>query len=401
MLDHTTSTAYTLLGHTSIRGVTTYRALDETGHPVMVHFLDPNRNREHRTLLALLEAVDPQERTKVVTTGAVEATVVVVTESLPEFSNLASWLAERSPSAARDEPQTPEEFTAEEQRPLGTFERLFEPASESSEAPPIERKPEPEPPRKRVLDEAETAAPGTFERLFGPAGEPSEGLAPKPSSRKPPSRPRAEPAQPTEESGGKRTIDPDTSLGSTKPSLGSVKKMSPQSAESPSEGPARSPASGPEAETSGPGEFTRLFGAQDPPSDARPVLRHRKSPDAAVRPHERDTDDILRALDSSPPAAESLARPPAAGSPPPGPPPSIEPPVSAPAYASPAAAAGASEFTRAIQASPPPAPAPAVEPSPEAEPPGRGEAPSARLLAVGLGVVLVVAIALVVFFAVF
>jgi len=401
------SAIFTLLGRFIDRGVTTYRALDARGQFFQVHFLDPRRQAEHKELLASLGSVSPAEQDKIIWAAEVSGNAVIVTEPLEGSSTLAEWIEAKSHKAAPEPPTAapPTEAAAKPSPRVigpGEFTRLFGPPKSSPAPEP--RQPTPDTfDRLFSSDEEEAAAEetpveprkkeaaDTFDRLFGPESEPEaskpEGeagglgttrdLSPEPPKREPGDGPK--------------------SGGPTRPSLDSVQP--PPESEEPSgdSGRADGERKGP---STAPGEFTRLFGHVDAEPEETRGGPGPGSLKAAVKPQERDTEDILKALE---PKTQDprVSEPRDTAAQAPAPPPPVQPLSAAPAYSQPVSAQ--SEFDRVIRgrtASPPP---PAAAEGPKAEPQsGRSKAAPPKLgrLAMILGVIVVAAVILVVLFAI-
>ena len=446
------SSIFTLLGRFTDQGVTTYRALDARGQFFQVHFLDPRRLAEHRELLASLGSVSPAEQEKIIWAAEVSGSAVIVTEPLEGSRTLAEWIEAKSPKVAPEPPKTApptDVAVAPSARVVGPgeFTRLFGPPKSSSTDDDVSK--EPEPPQATPdtfarlfgsdAEEEDAAAEtrkketaDTFDRLFGPGSKPlSDADADEAEETAPPAEPEASeperdagglgttrelrPEPPEREPGGgqpdsflrmfgpkKREGEtapslPDKPSGPTRPGLDSVQQ--PPDSEEPPGGSGR--ASGERKERStAPGEFTRLFGHVDAEPEGPSGGSGQGSARAAVKPQERDTEDIMKALEpktqgqSASELKDTAARAPA-------PPPPVQPPSAAPAYSQPASAQ--SEFDRVVRGRAAPPPSPAAGEGPKAEPqPGRSGAAPAKLgrLAMILGVIVVTAVILVVLFAV-
>src|SRR6266853_875209 len=118
---------YRLLKVVAAEGVRSYQALDAGGHIVMVHQLLGD-SAETARLLALLGALSPGDKRRVVEQLQVDGAPVLVTDLLLDFRTLPAWLHDRTQrSGATPVPSGPS-------RPAGELTGLFGPSG--TEAPP-------------------------------------------------------------------------------------------------------------------------------------------------------------------------------------------------------------------------------------------------------------------------
>jgi hypothetical protein len=158
-------------------GVLSYRAHDlAAGREVTIHLFAGTLAAEAEQLHDLLLRLESRDRALVLAETDVEGIPVVVTEALPGFTTLPSWLESRVPGAA----------PAPEGSATGEFTRVFG-----------SRPPEPpsggvSPPRPAPSLPEPAVPPGNeFGRLFGPA---DPGRAPRPVIRLGGSAPPPSPA---------------------------------------------------------------------------------------------------------------------------------------------------------------------------------------------------------------
>src|SRR5689334_4396965 len=83
-------------------GVRAYQALDTRGHIVMLHHL-PGDTPETARLLALLGALGPADRIRIVERVTVDGAPVLVTQLIQGFETLPAWL-EAAAQRARGAP---------------------------------------------------------------------------------------------------------------------------------------------------------------------------------------------------------------------------------------------------------------------------------------------------------
>jgi len=445
------SSIFTLLGRFSDQGVSTYRALDAHGQFFQVHFLDPARVAEHKDLLEALGGVSAAEQGKIIWAADVEGRAVIVTEPLEGSSTLAEWIAARTPEPTPEPQQVPpKKVTAElSARVVGpgeftrlfgpdvskqsgesepspatpdTFERLFgtevrEPEEEAAAA--AEEEPETEAGTEETPEKSpKKEAADTFDRLFGPGSEPlgdahdEEEAAPpaEAETTEPGSEPgglgttrelRPDPPQPesgSSKAGGDqpdsflRLFGPKAGEGETAPSLTEKRDAPTRPSLDPVKPPERDEPPGGKGQASNkesgvntaPGEFTRLFGHTESDTEGT------GGPKATVKPQERDTDDILKALERrhEPPPKEAAP-----------PPPPVQPQSAEPVYQQPVSAQ--SEFDRVVRGRErQPSPPAGGEAADEARSDGGGSPPKLGRLALILGAIVVAAVILVVLFAV-
>jgi hypothetical protein len=428
---------YRLLKLVAEQGVRTYHALNARGHIVMVHHL-PADSSEAQRLLTLLDALGPADKMRILERLTVDGAPVVVTQFIQGFQTLPAWL-QATAQRARGAPGP-----AAAGARAGELTQLFGPTS--GEKPP----PEIVPPRSAEAPGPQPAsserAPGDFTSVFGPAGgapstpTPPVARSPEPSSGKGPNVRWREPS--SEAKPGDRPPD--------RPVVRWKKETAPEQARD------AYPVQPPTAQPKAPGELTRLFGAAGsshtdsttPP--ARPLesgagptpggspageftrlFEPDRNPDApARRQSEQGSQDYWHALNTptTPPVTPlPFGSPPA---PPPPPTPTKEPGeftrlmsgVPAPPPAAPAGvesvrrdanvpgsstgAAGPGEFTRIVAAAPAPAtPPPAQQDDRDSDDRDSDVREPARrsrrwvVLVVALGVVFILAAALVLFVA--
>lgn len=388
---------YTLLKRVAVREATTYHAVDAEGGPVMVHFLRGGASDERAWLFNLLGEFEPADRASVLEVAEVGASTVVVTRPLEGFDTLGDWLETRV--RARE--------AEAKAAPPGEFTRRFGPAAEEAGRPAVE----PE----------EAAGPGEFTRRFGPASEDAGPPSVEPEEA-------AAPGRVTEERGAARPTGPAAGPGESEAQRAPPGEFTrqfgppPQPADrgqriarsseagaQPTERPvaeaaAKPSGAAPDSEADqAPGEFTRLFGSGAAAPPTRPDDISSLEPPASAKPPLPDTADYLRALDPSASAeddAQALeAWPPDVAPTPPSATPPHSPP---PTPAAPLIPQGPSEYTRVVSAAPAPGPqAPLASGEGVGQPPtasGPG-APSLRVLLLGLGIVLIVAVSVTLCFA--
>jgi len=239
---------YELLTRVSDGSVRSYHALSRTGAVVMVHFLDEAGEAAARATI-MIERLSPQERRKVLEVTPAGDGLVVVTKFILDFDSFFAWLAERVPEIPPLAPSPePAAAVVEEEEP-GEFTKAFRalggtPAPEAESASPAVA---PELPPGQLPSSAITAEPGEFTRAFrAVTGDPAvphpgdlAGSAAGAASSGPETLPASlpePPGLPAEEI----PFDPETSRGPAEP----VGLADPGS---------------------GPGEFTRMFGAISTP----------------------------------------------------------------------------------------------------------------------------------------
>ena len=150
MTGHEFSSYYELLQNLTTQGVRSFHARQRaTGRAVMVHFLDGGPTPVNQQLLSRLETLESHERDKVLEMVEVDGSTAVVTESLPGFRTLDTWLeaaagptrplrvrlkrrdvdAVRESTSATSPPPGPT-------RPPGEFTRQFQAPATRPNAPP-------------------------------------------------------------------------------------------------------------------------------------------------------------------------------------------------------------------------------------------------------------------------
>jgi len=396
---------YRLMQLVAEHGVRSYHALDGAGHLCMVHYL-PGASPETAQLVALLDALGPRDQPRILERMQVDGAPVVITQLIPGFASLATWLETRTPRPDAGPP------APAASRGAGEFTQLFGPSSGEKAAPAQAQPHTPAPPR---------AAPGGADATpalpLQPSPDPpdekpsirwrdkpessdrpvvrwkeSGGAAPRPSLAAPPTPPIPEP--PVKPAPGRQ---PPKSAGELTQLFGAAGGEGLDHPAPPSPAPESLPVadpwgSGRRASPSGPpppgispGEFTRLF----QPEKGLGV------PSASAL--ERGSRDFAQAPEVPPPPA-------AAAPPPPAP---SQPPGEftrlmgvGPVGGQPGASAAPGEFTRMI-AGAPASPLAPVLPTPPAAPVAGSVQRSPRLvvLVLALGFVVIAALALVLYFA--
>lgn len=320
---------YALLEQIADGGVRSFHAVTPTGGVVMVHFIDGGITPGNLALLSSLERLEPERRARVREVTAVDGSVAVVTDLLPDFRSLPAWLGgapseSSTPSAAPGPDDSVAAMTAtaspapspspvapsapaDAAPPAARIERADEAVVAKSASPPAE--------------ERNAQEPGEFTRLFMAAD-----LRGAPAFSQPPAAPESAPPPPLPEPG---------------PAVA-----------------AESAATESAAAEEEPGAFTRLFRAPMGPSAPAP-------PPAApppVSPPSAEPAGISAAPPAVPPPAERAPEPPTVR----------EPSPFSGAAPGPGAGRGAEESAlfQALAASPaPPEPGPAPSPEPPASVP--------------------------------
>jgi hypothetical protein len=383
---------YQLVRQVTEDGVRTFHAVASSGAVVMVHMLDASDLDGNRSIVGLLERLDPAEKPRIIEVTEVDGSPVIVTRFILEFSTLPGWLETHAtgpaaappaatPRPAAGGPSSPGAVPPPAVAPPASGERpAFEsplpappaPAGRDGAREPSEfslmfRAQRPDdlpPPAPSPGDAAQPADPpaapstpgpavpeedeaGEFTRMFRAASDPASGPAP------PPAAPPPQAAAPPPPASG--TSVPPLSSTAAPGAAEVADTASPLRADSP-------PAAGP----TGPGEFTRLFQAPTVPA---PPPRQPQTPPAEPSAA-ADADSFT-----------AMFRSPAASTPPPSPPPHQAPPAGPPPGAPSARPAapvesGEGEFTRMIRAAtgldrnaPPSSGAPSQPPSPLQPPP--------------------------------
>jgi len=405
---------YRFLKLVAEQGVRTYHALNARGHIVMVHHL-PSESPETARLLTLLDALGPADKMRIVERLTVDGAPVVVTQFIQGFQTLPLWLqatAQRARGAGPAPAASPPR--------AGELTQLFGPSS--GEKPPPEAAPPRSPEAPAPRPASAERPPGDFTGVFGPTGgaPPSTPAPPVPRPPEPPSGKgpnvrwrEASPEAKQEDRPADRPMVRWKKEASPKPPseltrlFGAAGSAPADSTTPPASPPPSEPASPPAG--SPPGEFTRLF---------QPDRSLGVPPAAQPEP----SHDYWQALNT--PATPSMT-PSAFGSPPDPPPPAAPtgkepgeftrlmsgvptPPSAGRAATAPASSSGGGpgEFTRIVAAGAPPAPPPPAQredrdaaPTERGEPGAGGRSRRLVVLLVPLGVVFVLAAALVLFFA--
>src|SRR6266566_3294085 len=424
---------YRLQKRLTQRGVASYEALDSSGRVVMVHSLDSAPRDEVDEVRSLVHQLDAGDRKKILEILDVDGAPVLVTEYLQAFRTLAQWLEIRTGSAARapgEQPNRP---------PRGEFTQLFGPA-EVPKTPVLERpatasspsavsasgKPAaPETPRAgeftglfgAVPDPQggtlESPAPGDFTQLFGPGAGAPAAVPSEPPASPPPTPPPVQHEQPkvvvrwrdsppagSPPQAGKPLIRWKQPEPAPPEDIGRSERRAPPPPPPPPPPPREAPPApatrggGGGAGTKAPGGFTQLLrAATDSPGDPLDPAEAGGPPPLGGPPAVSGSPakaapgeftSLMAGLPSAPAAPGAAPRAPA------------QP-----------AGFGPSEFTRIVAGMPMPSAAPApggARPKAASPPAGpaaedEGERPSLVWLFVALGVVFLLAAALVVFFA--
>jgi hypothetical protein len=269
-----------------------------TGDVVMVHYLIGS-SEENEALLDAIDRLEPADRKKVVEGFVIESNHVVVTQFLSGFTSLGDWLGHHGVAASI--PTIP----ASEGKEPGEFTRLFG-LGELAESP--------QPTGEQQAAPQQTAPQPIATQPIAPQPTATQPIAPKSTAPRPAApRPPAEPAVPSPAedtgSGDTRRAGAGNREGRTfewldtvpqipKPRIsGSQVSGSQPSGSQPSDprSPDAPPAAKHDSDTpsstsepaggSGPGEFTRLFGAyQAPPATAPAAHRASPSPRPATAP---------------------------------------------------------------------------------------------------------------------
>lgn len=412
---------YRLLKLVAEQGVRTYHALNARGHIVMVHHLAAD-SPETQRLLTLLDALGPVDKMRIVERLTVDGAPVVVTQFIQGFQTLPAWLqatAQRARSA-------PGPAAAASPPGAGELTQLFGPTS--VEKPP----PEIVPPRSAEAPGPQPASserpPGDFTSVFGPTdgAPPPTPAPPVPRPPEPPSGkgPNVRWREPSPEGKqGDRPTDrpmvrwkkedavPPASPRSKPP--GELTRLFGAAGSAPADSTAP-PASPPPSESasspggSPPGEFTRLF-QPDRNLDVPPAAQPEPSQDYWQALNTPATPSMTPSAFSSPPDS-----PPSSGKEPgeftrlmsgvPTPP-SVGRAANAPASPrTPGGAGGPGEFTRIVAAAAAPAPPPPAQQEDRDAPPAERDERAGRsrrllVLLVALGVLVILAAALVLFLA--
>jgi len=379
---------YELLDVLHESGIRTYRARQVAlGHLVMVHFIPGTETEDDFALLDQLTELPDSERKLFFDAGEHESVPYLVSWPLPGFHSLPDWL-ERTLGAHRVLPKavTPAPETA--RGDPSEFSRLFfkglkEPAAEPKAAAPRAAGPE--------------SGPGEFTRLFQ---KQSEGETPRPSS------PKNQPGEFT-------ALFQAPSLG--RPTASHAEAHDGYAAPRPSDEPSRA---------GGPGEFTQFFqgdfaSAQPQPAAGKPMEPAWSEPRPAkpsppfipdVRPPAQPPhDDPLDPFQVRPtPIGSPRISAPRQGARPPGATEVFREGPSEP-LSSPQGSAGPGEYTMVLASGPAARtgfPAPVPRPArPTPTPPAAASTapaepkPNYLTMWIGLAALLLVAVALVLFFA--
>jgi hypothetical protein len=347
-------------------GVITYEARDTAGRRVFTHFLGPVSDHEVDRLVGLVDRLPEADRAKVLHRLDVEGMRVLVTSVLEPFSGLAPWLETRA-SAEAPRPG------AEDREVLSAFTSLFGEPVRPGAAPPggVGKKvpetrasvPPPPAPEPLPVPEPPARVPAT------PAAPPTEPAAP--TTPPPPAAPStpAGPGEFTRLFGAERGPPPAQEPPARVPATPAPPPTEPAVPTTPT--PAAPP------QPAGPGEFTRLFGAEQ--GQAPPA------PGAPPAPEPTAREPATPAPPPTEPAAPTTRLPPAAPSEPAGPgeftrlfgaeggpPPAPEPPAWEPAAPPPTMPGEAGDYRDRLRGAGKPAPGtrpPATPPTEPAAPP--------------------------------
>ena len=450
---------YRLQQRLTQRGVASYHAVDSSGRVVMVHSLDSASREEVDRVRGMIHQLNAADRKRILEILDVDGVPVIVTDYLQVFQTLAQWLEVRTRSA----PAAPTVPTASSQGPpRGEFTQLFGPA-EIPKTPIVEspKSATPTPAGGEFTQLFGAIGPAAADSHKTPQG-PSTPLPPAPPAPPAPTAPTAPTASPTageftrlfgaikDEPASAAPTEPAPPATPTPPAAERPKIVVRWRESTPAEPPPpaaakpqiRWKASGPDEvaqpqpptpsapSPKGPGDFTRLFGPHEdmpatssPTQNDEPLAPKRSEPPAQARPAvpKGGFTQLLRAAVDSP--ADPTTPPEVSDAPPsPAPPPKGAPGAftslmeglpSPPSGGGPESTAragggglGQSEFTRMMSAVPAPAPAPggrgqaAPTPAPAGEEGEEEGKPSLTKLFIALGVVLLLAVVLIVFFAI-
>ena len=445
---------YRLQQRLTQRGVASYHAVDSSGRVVMVHSLDSASREEVDHVRGMIHQLNAADRKRILEILDVDGVPVIVTEYLQAFQALAPWLEVRTRGAlaAPTVPTAPSKGP-----PRGEFTQLFGPA-EIPKTPIVEspKSPTPTPAGGEFTQLFGAIGPAAADSHKTPEG-PSTPLSPAPLAAP---APPAAPPPPTageftrlfgaikDEPAGAAPTEPTPGATPTPPAAEQPKIVVRWRDSAPPEPPPpaaakpqiRWKASGtdevaqpeppaPRAPSpKGPGDFTRLFGPHEnvpatpsPTRNDEPLAPKRSEPPVPARPAapKDGFTQLLRAAVDSP--GDPTTPPEVSGAPlAPAPPPKgtpgaftslmeglpLPPSGGGPEPAARGAGLGQSEFTRMMSAVPASAPAPAGRgqaaptPAPAAEgEEEEGKPPLAKLF-IALGVVLLLAVVLIVFFAI-
>jgi hypothetical protein len=154
---------YRLLKNVATRGARSFLAQQvELGRMVMVHYLDAENGEERATTLARLQSLQPPARGKLLEIADVDGTPVAVTLFISSFQDFASWLDSVSPSVPVPQKAAPPAVSpGPAAAPAGEFTRMF--SKIESPPTPIARDPV-----------AKTSTPkpaGEFTSIFGKLDE--------------------------------------------------------------------------------------------------------------------------------------------------------------------------------------------------------------------------------------
>jgi hypothetical protein len=390
--------------------VVTHRAIDESGLPVLVHYLLGSETESASTLLRKVEAIRTAAEEEIRAVTDVDGMPVVVTKVLKEFSTLQDWMSsvQDSVSPPETESEEPGVYTqffrvsdlaagTEEPRPPSTPQdadasRLADtPAPTPPPEPGVRREPEgkgaPEregSPASPLSGPEAEKAPGAYTMIFGKVGGEGEPQAPAPAGgRGSPAAPSppAPPPHPAEGPGSPAAPPPPR----PSPPEGRTAEVTPETSE----------------EKKAPGAYTMLFGGgtqvdsglstnappPPPPAPGRsgatleppPVLPERQPQEQAASEGPSPEPPVHPQAPGPSPSQGSTApaRDSQTGEIPVQPPPEVEAgPPPRPVFPRPGSPPGPAHPpppTDASPAAPPPPPVAEAAPPPRQEPPGGGD----------------------------
>src|SRR5439155_1388681 len=214
---------YRLMQLVAEHGVHSYHAHDGAGHLCMVHYL-PGPSPETAQIVALLDALGPRDQTRILERMQVDGAPVVITQLIPGFASLATWLETRTPRPDAGPP------APAASRGAGELTQLFGAAGGEGLDHPAPPSPAPE--------SLPVADPWGSGRGASPSGPPPPGIS---------------------QGEFTRLFQPEKGLGV--PSASALERGSPDFAQAPEASPPPAPAAPPPpAPSQPPGEFTRLMG---------------------------------------------------------------------------------------------------------------------------------------------
>jgi len=377
--------------------VVTHRAIDESGLPVLVHYLLGSETESASALLREVEAIRTAAEGEIREVTDVDGMPVVVTKVLKEFSTLQDWMSSVPHSAP------PLETESEEPGVYTQFFKVSDLATGTEEPRPPSTPQDADAPR--LADTLAPTPPSPPEPIAQGEPEGEGGLMREEAPSSPPSEPEAEKAPGAytmmfgKAGGGGEPEEPDPAKGPGSPAA------PPPSTPPPTEGRTAEGASETSEEKKAPGAYTMLFGSgtqadsgfsptapPPPPPEPRRSGATLESP--PVRPEKPPQEQAAAAvpLPERPVHPQAPGPPPPQGSPPPAgdsqteevpvrPPPEVEAaPPSRPVFprpGSPQSPAPPPPPASVSPGAPPPPPvAEAVPPPPpRQQPPGAEDQP--------------------------